>query len=157
LKQLKEIYKDYLESIGRLDEEISLGPRTDKKEVEDKSTIIRQSRFLSERLNNRFRFNNKIIIIAVVLLCILFAMGVILVFYYRDSPSVMGGVFGGTFLSLLSIIGWLHKLWKEKSMMDISLSILEGLPPEKALDCINTLYWMLRSPSKRKDFLKPPS
>jgi hypothetical protein len=157
LKQLKEIYKDYLESIGRLDEEISLGPRTDKKEVEDKSTIIRQSRFWSERLNNRFRFNNKIIIIAVVLLCILFAMGVILVFYYRDSPSVMGGVFGGTFLSLLSIIGWLHKLWKEKSMMDISLSILEGLPPEKALDCINTLYWMLRSPSKRKDFLKPPS
>ena len=150
MKQLKEIYKDYLESIGRLDEEICLGPRLDKKEVEDKSTLIRQSRFLSERLNNRFRFNNKLIIIAVVLLCILFAAGVILVFYYRDSPSVMGGVFGGTFLSLLSIIGWLHKLWKEKSLMDISLSILESLPPEKASDCINTLYWTLRSPSQRR-------
>ncbi len=157
MKQLKEIYKDYLKRIGRLDEEVCLGPRTDKKDVKDKGTIIRQSRFLSERLNNRFRFNNKIIILAVVLLCILFAVGVILVFYYRDSPSVMGGIFGGTFLSLLSIIGWLHKLWKEKSLMDISLSILEGLPPEKASDCISTLYWILRSPSKRKDALTPPS
>jgi uncharacterized protein with PQ loop repeat len=146
--QLKEIYKHYLQRIGRLDEEVCLGPRMDKKVVEDKDTVIQQSRLLSETLNNRFRFNNKIIIIAVVLLCILFAVGVILVFYYRDSPSVMGGVFGGTFLSLLSIISRLHKLWKEKNLMDITIGMLEGLPPEKAAEFISTIYWKQVSASK---------
>lgn len=151
MKQLKEIYEEYLKGIEKLDEVIVLGSRGDQMEAKSSDLIDNQSRMLTERLNKRFKFNNAIIILAIVLLCILFAIGVSLVFYYRNSPSVMGGVFGGTFLALLSIIGWLHKLWKEKSLMDISLWALEGLPPEKAAEHINTLYWTLHSSSKKKE------
>jgi uncharacterized protein YqhQ len=141
------MYEVYLKGIGKLEEAIVLGSPGDQKGLKSSDEIDRQSRILTESLDKRFKFNNNIIILAILLLCILFAIGVFLVFFYRNSPSVMGGVFGGTFLALLSIIKWLHKLWKEKSLMDISLCILEGLPPEKAAESISTLYWKLHGTS----------
>lgn len=149
MKQLKELYEEYLKGIGKFDEAIALGARGGQAETKDNVQLGEQSRMLTKRLNQRFRFNNGIILLAIVLLCILFSIGIFLVFYHRNSPSVMGGVFGGTFLALLSIIGWLHKLWKEKSLMDISLWVLEGLPPEKSAECINILYWTLHTSSKK--------
>jgi hypothetical protein len=134
-----------------LEEDIRLGGSDDVKEVDDKDSekISHHSGLLMESLNKRYRFNTSVIVIAIILLCILFGIGVTLIFYYRDLPSAMGAVFGGTFLSLLSIIHWLYKLWREKSFMDISLGILEGLPPEKAAEFISTLYWKLRGESKK--------
>lgn len=150
MKHLKSIYEDYLKSIDKFDEDIRLGRKvkTRKKADKDIAAVIEgKSQLLTQRLNERFKFNNRIVILAVVLLCLIFGIGVFLIFYYRDSPATMGGVFGGTFLSLLSIIRWLHKLWQEKSVMDMSLSVLEGLAPKQAAEFISTIYWKLRSQS----------
>jgi hypothetical protein len=156
LKQLMKIYEDYLDGIGKLDKKIYMGRGKDTKPVEDKEILKQESHILSKRLSKRFKFNDNIIRIAIVLLCLLFAIGVTLIFYYRDLPHVMGGVFSGTFLLLYIIIRWLHKLWEEKSHMDFVLVIFDGLPPEKAAEFLINHYWKLRSSSKGKyDFTSP--
>jgi hypothetical protein len=146
LKQLKKIYGEYLKKVGKLDEDIRLG-KSKTRDAEDKAVITQQNQLLTERLKNRFITNDRIIAIAILMLCVIFGIGVFLVFYYRHTPSAMGGVFGGTFLSLLAIIRWLFKLWREKSYMDITLGILEGLTPRQAAEFISNIYWKLRGSS----------
>jgi hypothetical protein len=154
LRKLKRIYRDYLKKIGKLDGELRLGRRGDSRGVEYEEVLIHESELLRQRLDNRFQSNNKIIILAIVLLCILFFIGVYLVFYYRDEPLIMGGIFSGTFVLLLSIVKWLHILWKEKSVMDLSLVIFEDLSPkeaaEKAAEFIPLLYKKICKPSRSK-------
>jgi hypothetical protein len=145
LKKIDEIYGDFLKSINLFDNVISLGPGTGKKPAKDPEILKDKTSILTGELKKRFKFNDKIIILAIILLSVLFLVGVSLVFYYRGSPSVMGSVLGGTFFSLLSIVRWLYKLWREKSIMDISLTIIDALPPEKAAEFINTIFWKLRS------------
>jgi len=154
LRKLKRIYRDYLRKIGKLEGELSLGKRGDSCGVENEDVLIRECEFLRKRLESRFHFSNKILILAMVLLCILFALGVYLIFYFRDDPPIRGGIFAGTFISLLSIVKWLHVIWKEKIFIDISIAIFEELSPseaaQKAAEFIPLLYKRFTSPPKTK-------
>lgn len=153
MEKLTTIFEDYLKSIEQFDDKVILGSSDRAIQVKESTpgyfpdgpgSLERKTKSLEERLGERFKFNNGIILLAIIILCMIFVMGVFFVFYYRDSPVALGGIFGGTFLSLLSIISWLHKLWREKSVMDMTLSVIEGLPAREAAKFINTMAWKLR-------------
>lgn len=141
MKHIKKIFEDYLNRIGEL-KPVQLGD-DDKRIVTEKD-----SAFLETQINGQRNFNNTIIIVAMVVLCVIFLVGVALVIKYIDHIEKINIVFGGTFLSLLSIVYWLRKLWLEKSVLDISMGIIQNMPPEKAADYISTLYWRMINKKK---------
>jgi hypothetical protein len=99
------------------------------------------SRFLRESLGRQLRFGNSMIIVAVVLLCSLFFLGVFLILYHRDSLNAVGVISGGTFASLLAIIGLLRRLWLEKSAMDLLIHASKGLPPAETAKLVTSFYF----------------
>lgn len=143
MNKLKSIYQSFLEDNSLLELE-KLG--SDEKKVAPsknaslnlKSNILKQS-----------KFNNNIVIVSIVLLCIIFGLGIFFAIYYRDNPTTIGVIFGGTFLSLLAIVSRLRRIWLEKSLMDVSLSVLEDLPPQDAAKFIQTIYYNMLENEKK--------
>lgn len=140
MKQLMPAIEDYLRHMGRLGP-VKLG------ETNERSATEKDTNSLIEALNRQVKSNSYIILIAVIVLCILFGVAVFIASYYRNEPKTIGLVCGA-FLSQLGVVKWLRQLWIEKNIMDVSLSVLHKLPPEKAAEFISRLYW---------NFLKKPS
>ena len=134
MKNLKSIFEKYLERTDRL-KDLKLG------ESDSRVIASEDNKFLAQLLEKQSIFNKNIIIVYIVMLCLLFSIGVYLVFRFIDSPNTMGIIFGGTFLSLLAIVDRLRKIWKEKSIMDMILILIDGLPKEQIAAVIETLYW----------------
>jgi hypothetical protein len=83
------------------------------------------------------------------LLCCLFIAGLGLVVYYRDSPERVAVLFGGgTFLSMLVIVGWLRKLWFDKRTMDLLLVLVQSMSPADAAKVLTTFYFGALSPKQ---------
>jgi hypothetical protein len=100
-------------------------------------------------LREEARKTDRIVAVAVVLLCSLFVAGLGLVIYYRDSPERVAVIFGGgTFASLLGIIAWLRKLWFDKRTMDLLLVSLESMSPSDAAKVLTTFYFGALAPKQ---------
>jgi hypothetical protein len=130
MKGLQVSFEAYLKRLGRIGE-IPLG--------EQRPTAQDNQLFLNE-LKKRGNSNSIFVIIAFAMLIALFVIGVILIFHYRDSPKLMGAAFGGTFLSLLAIVGKLRQLWLEKFIIDHASLVLQNFSPEQAAEFILQLY-----------------
>ena len=130
MSTLKNIFKKYLDESKISD----LGSMGGQQQAPSNTNTLK------ERLIKQSKFNNSILIISIVLLCILFFLGVYFAIYYRDEPTTMSVVLGGSIFSLLGIIVWLRKLWAEKNLMDVSLAIIEDLPPQEAAKYILIIY-----------------
>jgi hypothetical protein len=96
--------------------------------------------WLREYLIGRVRFSDWLVITSVVLLCVLFLAGVALAIYHRDNPGLMSAIVGGDLLSLLAVVGWLHKITVQKTIMDAAMSVIDGLPPDKAASFLLTMH-----------------
>lgn len=142
VKRLTLSCEKFLESIGRL-KAGQLGGN-EIKPIDEKDKKI-----FTDILTTQLSNNNRIIWVAIVLLCVLFGVGVSLVFYYLDSPKIMGVVFGGTFLSLLSIIEWLHRLWTDKSKMDLLYAMTPELSSEQFVKLAEIIYWKDKDKDKK--------
>lgn len=137
MKTAIHIIEYYIKETGQL-KPVMLGsedkPRAVQKDEQDR---------LKDNLQKRLKSNDLILTIAIILLCVIFVIGVFFVIYYKDNPKTIGVVFGGTFLSLLTIVLQLRKIWLDKNILDVSLNVIENLQPEDAADFIKTLYWNL--------------
>ncbi|MBK8703375.1 MAG: hypothetical protein IPN33_06955 [Saprospiraceae bacterium] len=144
MSKISTIFHSYLSDNSLLDLE-KLGSEDKKVEVSRNTSDTLKNNILRES-----KFNNNIVVVAIVLLCIIFGLGIFFAIYYRDSPTTIGVIFGGTFLSLLAIVSRLRKIWLEKSLMDVSLSVIEDMSPQDAAKFIQTIYYnMLESNKKR--------
>jgi len=144
VKNLELVLSDFLKEIGRY-EDIKLGDMIpDTYQATDADTVR-----LAGRLNERSLFNRTILVIYVVFLCVLFAIGIFIVFYFLKSPEKMNMVFGGTFLGLIVVNDRLFRIWREKTIIDVILTLIQGLPPMEAVKAIESIYWgRIRRPSK---------
>jgi len=148
MKRLRSAYEQYLTRIERLNK-IQLG--TDANKKKSRPITEEDNQYFIKLLDKQLKFNLNIVIIYITMLCVLFGIGVFLVFYYLNSPRVIGLIFGGTFFSLLTVIEKLRRLWHEKSIIDISLTVIQELPPKETAKVIEILYWnSIRKPNKSK-------
>lgn len=136
MKKVELLFEEYLSQFGGT-KAVQLGEGADNKVTQ------KHSDFLESRLDSQIKFNNIIIIIAILLLCLLFLMGALLILNNRNNPTTINYIFGGTFLSLLSIVAWLRKLWFEKSILDMASGVVRNLPPEKAAEFVSSIYWRM--------------
>ena len=136
MKELTSAIENYLESTGQLQLK-QLGPR------EEKAITREHNQRLAARLSRRRQSNDRIVIIATAVLCVLFVLGIALLLYYRDNPTVIWPAVGGMLASNLGIVASLRRLWIEKTLIDSLLVVAAELPPEQAAKYIVLLYWNL--------------
>ena len=143
MKKLKSIYQAFLEDTNLLELE-KLGSDERNVEIHKSASLNLKSNILKQS-----KLNNNILIVSIVLLCIIFGLGIFFAVYYRDNPTTIGVIFGGTFLSLLAIVSRLRRIWLENILMDVSINVIEDLPPQDAAKFIQTIYYnMLRNEKK---------
>lgn len=105
------------------------------------SRLETQSSTLVANLHARQLWAGRILIVAILVLCAIFLVGVALVFYYRDSPTTISILFGGNFFSLLAIVYWLRRLWLEKTVLDTLLILIASMPPTEAAKTITQFHF----------------
>jgi hypothetical protein len=99
------------------------------------------NQFLRESLNRQLRFNNYVIVVAVILLCCLFLLGVFLIIHDRNSVNAVTVISGTTFAALLGIIGFLRRLWLDKSIIDLLIHATYGMSPAESAKLVTSLYF----------------
>jgi hypothetical protein len=120
--------------INRLRSELTKEPNSNSKQDHDLFIKI---------IREQIKFNKNLLITFLSMLFILFGISVFLVFNNLNSPQTIGYIFGGSFLGILAILDKLRRLWREKSVMDMTLILIKKLSPQKSLKIIDTLYWSL--------------
>jgi cell division protein FtsW (lipid II flippase) len=86
-------------------------------------------------------FNKNMVWVVMAMFCILFFVGILLVFNFLHSPEKMALVFGGTFLSLVTVVTGLQKLWHEKTIIDLLLTLLPDITPAESIKLIEILSY----------------
>lgn len=133
MRDLKTIVENYLGSTGQL-EEVPLGGGGEREPPAEANVR------LSAALHERLKFSDRIALILVLMLCILFVVSVARMFYYRDDGNTTG-IVAGSLLANLLIVGWLRRIWRDVTMARMASSVLHELPPEQAARFISVLYW----------------
>jgi hypothetical protein len=143
MQNLEHTLADYLRRIGQYEAQ-RLGGEAHQISPAD-------SEFLRDSLCRQIRFSDRLITVAVILLCGLFVVGVFLILYNRGSLNATAVISGGTFASMLVIIRWLRQLWLDKSTMDMLVNAANGLSPAEAAKLVTTFYFkaLRASPSTR--------
>jgi hypothetical protein len=100
-----------------------------------------------ERLHNiidgQQRFNNRILLVAMMMVGLVFLLGVGFAVLHRDNPTALGVAFGGNLFSLLVTVGWVRKFWIEKGLLDLARLATEEMAPEQAIELAMIIYWRL--------------
>ncbi len=137
MRSAEALLRDYLEASGQL---------TPTQKEFGRARHPATDRTVSLRLDlaTQRKFNSRIIVAAVSCLCCLFAVGLYLVIAFRNSPSTIVAIFGGTIFSLLVIVRWLRQLWLDKSLMDLLLYAADSLSPDELLKLVSTFYFGLK-------------
>jgi hypothetical protein len=138
MKSYVQFVQTYVREIGEIGPR-KLGDPTARPSPE--SLAVAQSS-LERSLREDAKKTDGIIVVAVVLLCCLFAAGLALGIYYRASPQNVAVLFGGgTFVSMLGIVGWLRKLWFDKRTMDLLLALTQSMKPDDAAKALTSFYF----------------
>lgn len=133
MPNLKQTLVDYLRRIGQYEPQ-SLGKESRRLTAEDNV-------FLRESLNRQLRFNNLMILVALVLLCALFILGVFLILYNLRSVNVVEVISGATFAAMLAMIRFLRRLWLDKSAVDLLIHASYAMSPEEAAKLVTSFYF----------------
>lgn len=139
-RTLEHTLASYLKTIDQLEPQ-SLGGR-------QRSLTDQDSQFLRESLTRQLRFNNSLIVVAVVLLCVLFLLAVLLILAQRNSLNAVAVISGATFSAMLAIIAFLRRLWLDKSAMDMLLYACYGLSPQEVAKLVTSFYFKAVATSK---------
>lgn len=108
-------------------------PPSPKREV-DKVAFL-------ESLSQERGFNRGIIIALVALHVVLFAVSIGFAAYYRDSPTTIGVILGGSILSLLGITKGLQQVWREKVIMDVLVASVPNLSGDSLVKFVESIYY----------------
>jgi hypothetical protein len=109
---------------------------------------------LERSLQKDAKRTDTIIVVAVVALCCLFVFGIVVMVYYRNSPQTIAIVFeGGSFGSMLVMVGWLRKLWFDKRTMDLLLALTQSMNPADAAKVVTSFYFgaLIAKPAAREE------
>jgi hypothetical protein len=139
MKRLQQALRDFLGGLG-LTTGVPFGGKVDQ--VIKKITPAEKDR-LRQIIDGQQRFNNRILLVAVVMVGLVFLLGVGFAALHRDNPTTLGVAFGGNLFALLVTVGWIRKLWIEKGLLDLARLATEEMAPEQAIELAMIIYWSL--------------
>lgn len=134
MKRVKVLYKNYLQHLNRIDD-IPLG------ECKLEEITKKDHQLLSQLLAKSLKSNRILIITYFLLICILLTILIVLIFLCIDSSGKLPYILGGTCLSAIAVLERLKKLWQEKILIDMTLTLSKELSPKETVRAIEALYW----------------
>jgi hypothetical protein len=140
MKRLQQDLRDFLGGLG-LTTAVPFGGKADQASIK-KITSAEQER-LHQIIEAQQRFNNRILLFAVVMVGLVFLLGVGFAALHRDNPTALGVAFGGNLFSLLVTVGWIRRFWIEKGLLDLARLATEEMAPEQAIELAMIIYWRL--------------
>jgi hypothetical protein len=96
---------------------------------------------VSSRMSDLVRKNGYMMHVAVGIVLALFLFCIAVVVYYRNNPNTAVMVMGGNSLQLVLLVGWLRRLWVEKTAVETLLIATEELPPADAAKLLLSFYF----------------
>lgn len=145
MKQLQEDLRELLDGLGLISA-VPFGSTINQ--AINKIAPAEKER-LQHIIERQQRFNNGILLVAVVMVGLVFVLGIAFAAYHRDNPTAVGVAFGGNLFSLLVTVGWIRKFWIEKGLLDLARIATEEMAPEEAIELAMTIYWrVLKHKSK---------
>ena len=132
--RFETILHQFLEETGNTDSIIMGARRATEVTSQQKETLV-------DNLLRENSFNKKLIILITSMFICVFLIGLFFAFYYRDKPTVLGIIFGGSFLTILGVIKGLQDLWREKTKTDMVLTLITNITPEQSVAVIETLLY----------------
>lgn len=136
MTNLRLIFKDYLKEAGFLKfEKLGTGAPP--------IVTLSQNTVLKNKLTSQLKSNKTYVLLTIIPFCCLFLVGLIIALYMGDNALILGIIFFSLLIFSLSFLYYLRRCWLEKSMLDVSLSIMDDLPPEEAAKFIQVIYWKL--------------
>lgn len=150
LAKTLQMYLDRIDYLGA-----GMGPGPERAE----GPITRaDSLFLTELLSKQIGRADYLIVLALVVLLISYAVAVFVVLYVRNDSLALKGAFGALLLFTLGVVRALRGIWGQKTTMNILIVILRELSPKDAAELIDVLYWEMltgrrrtKSDNNRKD------
>lgn len=139
---LRPVFEGYLNGVGAL-APVTLGDRKKGSVDLPAAATAKDNELFARSLERRAASGRYIMLISIVLLCLLSGVVLLSALRYRDDPKALGALVAGAFLSQLGIVARLRQLWLDKTVIDISIPVLEELPAKEAADFICLLYWNL--------------
>lgn len=136
MSKIDSILEEYLVSRGLVP--TRLGAETEPRETVPPEAA---SDRLTWRLQEHRRATDRLMTANAVMLAVLFALGVFFALYYRDDPATLAAIFGGTFLSLLVIVRYQHRLWRDKNTMDILIDLADNMAPGEVFRVLETIFY----------------
>jgi hypothetical protein len=129
------IITEFLRNIGAL-EPVRLGPS--KKVV---AISAEEKRLLVDRLTRAATIANSLVIVITALHITLFGVAIWLVYFYRNVPTLVSIMLGGSLLSLLSIARGLKEVWREKWSSDMLVALLPNLTADEAIKVMKIVMY----------------
>lgn len=139
MKHLQSILSDFLDKTGGKSP-IVLGKHEENLQAQVISE--RDKEYLIQKLEEAARKGDTMVLTMTVMLITLFLVGLLFAFYYRDSPTTLGVIFGGTFLSLTTIFLELKRLWREKTAFDMLIGLLPSMSVSEAMKAVRSVYYL---------------
>jgi hypothetical protein len=134
MKRFIKILEKTLEETG------AIGPLFLGEEDSINATEKDKERVLAQ-LKEELSFINKMIIAIIVLHFLLFALAVFFALYFRDSPTTITLLLGGSLLGLMVIINSLIRLVKIRNAIGLLQITFPYLSPKEAMALIRSIYY----------------
>jgi hypothetical protein len=141
---LQSTFESYLVRLGRFEEQ-SLGPRAKT----SRAASAEDAAWLRVSLREVKASQRRLFGICVVVLCVIFALQVVLLLYSVFAKNPVGSVAGGVVVVFLPVLWWLRRLWIDSFILHLAEKIGDELPPEQQVKMIEILYWGSLTKSKR--------
>ena len=110
--------------------------------------LDREGADLSASLRWVRRANGRFTIALVALAVVAFAGAFYVALASRGPTGTAAAAGSGAVVALAAISAGLHRLWREKSMMDLLIAVIEASSRERAADLIEAVYWTAFAPRK---------
>src|SRR5579862_437475 len=143
---LRSAIEQFLGDTGRL--EI---PLLGKKGAPRPARPDSNSRF-AKKLAENLKRTNRLVIVATVMICILFLLGLVVTVWSRGPTAIVVSADGAFLASQLGVIRFLRRLWLEKSLMHFLEYLCNRLPPEDLAEILKPFYFstFIRAPDASK-------
>ncbi len=117
MKSLKDVIKNYAAGSKKLGETTFTLNETEQAN-------------LREDLNKISLRNGKIFWVVLSMVLLLFILALLLVGFNQDKPDKIKIIFGITGVSIMGLIYYMTKIWKEKNYIDMTLILVRTLDKE---------------------------
>jgi hypothetical protein len=135
----QETFATYLAAVDELQ------PTMGEREELDRQTEATQSAALIARLEARIRSSDRMVALMAAMYCAIFVAGLVAALRLSNNTAALAAVLGVDGVSLSTVVWRLMSLWREKSMLDVLVTVLPGLSPRERIRAIQGVYFKAMS------------